>query len=155
MFRTEIFYRELGSRQRFLEPPYDNENRFGDQVGLHYIGAPGILVLPGYGINVISKGRKLFLSPMIFGGPGVAFNRYTGERGTFHKTNFEWTANFLLNAGYNGNRMYYKIQTSVSVGYAKIDPAYLLTKDFEIILLFGYRIHDLENRIPRTFKKSS
>ncbi len=153
MLRIEPFYRELGARQAIIQAPYDNVSRFGEQTGLQYIGAPGIVVKPGYGINISWKQGKYFLSPMIFGGTGVAFNRYTSDSGTHYKTNMEWSGNILLNAGYNGSRTYCRVQSSVSIGYTKIDPAYLMTKDFEIELLVGYRFSDLENRIPRTFKK--
>ena len=149
MLRADIFYRQLGAKEQFLQPPYDNASRFADQVGLHYVGAPGVMVLPGYGANFSWKKGSLFLSPMIFGGAGVAFNSIKGDRGTFHKTNLEWNGSFLLNAGYNGNRMYCKIQSSVSIGYAKLDPAYLMTKDFDIIFLIGYRFRDMESWIPR------
>jgi hypothetical protein len=46
--------------------------------------------------------------------------------------NVEWSGSLLINGGYNGNRMYCKVQTSFSIAYTKIDPAYLFTKNVEV-----------------------
>jgi hypothetical protein len=49
-------------------------SRYGEQVGLEYVKAPGILILPGYGFNVVIPNSKIFISPMAFAGLGTTFN---------------------------------------------------------------------------------
>lgn len=154
MIRAEPFYRELGAKEGIVSPGYDTEERFEDQKGLTYLHAPGLMILPGYGATISWKDGHCFLSTMFFAGPGLAFNTYTSDGGKFHKTNIEWAGSALVNGGYNGNRMYCKIETSFSIAYAKINPAYLFAKNLEVELLFGYRFSDLESWLPRTFKKS-
>ena len=155
MIRLEPFYRELGAKDGIAPSTYDTEERFEDQKGLTYLNAPGLMVLPGYGATFSWKHGSYFLSPMIFGGPGVAFNTYSGDKGRLYKTNVEWSGSLLINGGYNGNRMYCKVQTAFSIAYTKIDPAYLFTKNVKVEILFGYRFSDLESWMPRTFKKSN
>lgn len=154
MIRLEPFYRELGAKNGITPSAYDTEERFEDQKGLTYLHAPGLMLLPGYGATFSWKQGSYFLSPMIFAGPGLAFNTYSGEKGKLHKTNVEWSGSFLINGGYNGNRMYYKVQTAFSIAYTKIDPAYLFKKNGEVEILFGYRFSDLESWLPRSFKKN-
>ncbi len=153
MIRAEPFYRQLGAKEGIVSPAYDTEERFDDQKGLTYLHAPGLMVLPGYGATFSWKQGHYFLSPMLFAGPGVAFNTYISDNGRSHKTNMEWAGSVLVNGGYNGSRMYCKVETSFSIAYTKINPAYLFAKNLEVELLFGYRFFDLESWLPRSFKK--
>ncbi len=155
MIRLEPFYRELGAKDGIASATYDTEERFEDQKGLTYLNAPGLMILPGYGATFSWKQGNYFLSPMVFGGPGVAFNTFTGEKGRFHKANVEWAGSVLVTGGYNGNRMYWRVQSSFTIAYTKINPAYLFAKNLEVEILFGYRFSDLENWLPRSFKNNN
>lgn len=146
LLRTEIFYRNLGgSGESIIPEPYDIEERFGEQVGLAYLKAPGILVMPGYGVNFVFNHLKLFVSPLILAGAGAAFNRYEADKGTGTHTNIEYNAYFLLNAGYNGSLFYGRLQFSYAAGYAPIKPAYLSSSTLMGSVLVGLRFVDFED----------
>lgn len=152
MIRLEPFYRSLGGQGGSIIPaPYDIATRYGEQVGLEYVKAPGILVLPGYGFNVVIPNSKFFISPMVFAGLGAAFNTYRGKNGDYNYTNVEYAASFNLNMGYNGSRYYSKIQFNWSAGYAPLNPSYLTSNNLMLSLWIGMRFRDLEKFIPRSF----
>jgi len=152
MVRVEPFYRKLGGQSGSMIPVvWDTSERFGDQAGLEYVFAPGVMVLPGYGFNYVISDTHLFISPMVFAGMGVAFNTYNGKNGKSNYTNLEYAANFNLNAGYNGSRYYSKIQFSWSAGYAPLNPTYLTSSNVMLSLWVGVRFSDVENLIPRNF----
>lgn len=152
MIRLEPFYRSLGGQGGSMIPSlYDVVTRFGEQVGLEYVKAPGVLVMPGYGFNFVIPDSRLFISPMIFAGVGTAFNTYRGQSGDDRYTNVEYAANFNLNMGYNGSRYYSKIQFNWSAGYAPLNPSYFTSNSLMLSLWFGMRFKDLEKFIPRSF----
>jgi Domain of unknown function (DUF4421) len=153
LFRLEPFYRNLGGQSGSMIPvAFDTPERFGDQVGLEYIKAPGILFMPGYGINFVIPDSRLFISPMVFAGVGAAFNSYQSQNGKNSYTNVEYAANFNLNAGYNGSRYYSKIQFSWAAGYAPLNPSYFTTTNLTLTLLVGIRFrNNIEKFIPDSF----
>jgi len=152
MIRLEPFYRSLGGQGSSIIPaPYDVATRFGEQVGLEYVKAPGILAMPGYGYNFVIPNSRLFISPMIFAGLGTAFNTYRGKNGDYTYTNVEYAASFNLNMGYNGSRYYSKIQFNWSAGYAPLNPSYLTSNNLMLSLWVGMRFKDVEKFIPRSF----
>lgn len=144
LLRAEPFYRNLGtSGESMIPAAYDLPSRFGDQAGLEYIKAPGVLLLPGYGINIALRNTHYFISPMVFAGVGVAHNTYEANNGTGSFTNLEYAAHFGLNAGYNGSRYYSKMTFNWSAGYTAMDPAYLTTSNLTFVLTFGIRFRNL------------
>jgi Domain of unknown function (DUF4421) len=152
MVRVEPFYRNLGGQRESMIPAaYDVVTRYGDQVGLEYIKAPGVLVMPGYGINFVMPNSRLFISPMIFAGVGAAHNTYQSKNGKSTYTNVEYAANFNLNMGYNGSRFYSKIQFQWMAGYAPLNPSYFTSTSLTLSLWVGFRFRDIENFIPRSF----
>jgi hypothetical protein len=147
LLRVEPFFRDLGGSGASIVPePYDDEPRFGEQVGLRYLRAPGFVVMPGYGVNFVFKNSSLFISPILLAGAGLAFNNYKSDKGNDTHVNMEYNAYFLLNAGYNGNSFYSRIQFTYAAGYSPIQPAYLTSTNLMVSLLIGYRFKDIEMR---------
>ncbi|HEY5825347.1 MAG TPA: DUF4421 family protein [Cyclobacteriaceae bacterium] len=145
LLRLDPFYRTLGAKGASMIPPaYDHVSRFGEQAGLQYIQSPGLLVLPGYGINIVIRDTRLFISPIVFAGLGLAQNKYetTNSKGSY--TSVEYAANAVLNAGYNGTRYYAKIQFNWSSGYTKLDPTYLTNSNLMCVLTVGLRFRNLK-----------
>ena len=87
LLRFEPFYRTLGTATRLVPASLDLLGIFGNQEGLEYVKAPGMLVMPGYGATIKSVDQKFYVSPFIFAGPGIAFNFYKGGLGEFAYTN--------------------------------------------------------------------
>jgi hypothetical protein len=146
LLRLEPFYRDLGTKDGSIIPEeYDLSSRFAEKTGLEYVKAPGLLLLPGYGINVVIPNSRFFISPIIFAGFGFAHNSYDGNMGKESFTSLEYSVNFYLNAGYNGNRSYSKISVTWSAGYAALDPAYLTSSNVTIMLTYGLRFQRLRN----------
>lgn len=145
LFRAEPFYRKLGTTSGSMIPSeFDDPARFGEQTGLEYIEAPGLLILPGYGINVVIPNTRFFISPIVFAGLGIAYNQYetTDTKGSF--TSVEYAGNVTLNAGYNGNRQYLKMQFTWSAGYTLLNPTYLTNSNLTLVLTAGIRFRDLK-----------
>jgi hypothetical protein len=146
LLRLEPFYRNLGTKDGSIIPEgYDLFSRFGENTGLAYVKAPGLLILPGYGINVVIPNSRVFISPMLFAGFGFAYNTYEATMGKESFTSVEYSINLNLNAGYNGNRSYSKISVMWSAGYAALDPAYLTSSHVTIMLTYGHRFEELKN----------
>lgn len=145
MIRIDPFYRRLGSKDGSMIPvAFDVASRFGEQAGLEYIESPGLLVLPGYGINIAVQGTRYFISPIVFAGFGLARNKYAATTGTGSFTSLEYAANAVLNAGYNGNKVYSKVQINWSLGYTSLDPTYLTNSNLTCVLTAGMRFRNLK-----------
>lgn len=144
LLRIDPFYRSLGAESGSMIPAaYDLEARFGEQTGLEYVKAPGLLVLPGYGINIVLRNTRFFVSPIIFAGLGLAQNKYEAKSGEGSVTNVEYAANVILNAGYNGSKYYAKAQFNWSTGYTSLEPAYLTNSNLSVVFTFGLRFRNL------------
>ena len=144
LLRGEVFYRSLGgSGQHIVPDVYDVVSRFGSQTGMTYLKAPGLLVMPGYGINVAIPHTKFFISPMMLAGLGAAFNTYKSDNGRREHVNMEYSGTFLLNAGYNGGLLYGRLQFNYSASYSPIQPAYLTSVYWGVSLWVGLRFRDL------------
>lgn len=147
LLRLEPFYRNLGTKEGSMIPEaYDLPARFEEQTGLEYVKAPGLMFMPGYGINVVVPNTHCFISPILFAGVGLAHNSYQATNGKGTYTNVEYAANFSLNAGYNGSRSYAKLQFTWSAGYAALDPAYLTTSNLALMAMWGVRFQELRRR---------
>jgi hypothetical protein len=145
LLRCEPFYRDLGTKAGSVIPEqYDLQERFDRQTGLEYVKAPGILFMPGYGINIVVPNSRFFISPILFAGMGFAHNTYEAKNGKGSFTNVEYAANFLLNAGYNGSRSYGKILFTWAAGYAALDPAYLTSSNLTLMFTYGIRFRGLK-----------
>lgn len=140
LFRFEPFYRNLGTKSGSVIPEaYDLPQRFEHLTGLEYVKAPGLLFMPGYGINIVVPNSRFFISPILFAGMGVAYNTYEATNGKRSFSNAEYAANFLLNAGYNGTRSYTKFLFTWSGAYAALEPAYLTSSNLTFMLSYGIR----------------
>ncbi|MFZ2907156.1 MAG: DUF4421 family protein [Cyclobacteriaceae bacterium] len=145
LLRAEPFYRKLGTTSGSMIPPaYDLPARFGEQAGLEYIKAPGLLIFPGYGINFVISHSRFFISPVLFAGIGLARNMYktTNDKGSF--SSIEYAGNFTLNTGYNGSRHYLKIQLNWSAGYTLLNPTYLTNSNLTVLFTAGIRFRDIK-----------
>jgi hypothetical protein len=148
MLRLEAFYRGLGVGQSLVPASLDNVTTYGDQAGLQYVKAPGLLAMPGYGATITSRDGKFFVAPMIFAGPGVAFNFYKGSLGDFAYTTWEFSSMAAINVGYNGPRMYFNFSTTGDVNYSPINPTYFMTTNLRMGITAGYRFTNFEKFIP-------
>jgi hypothetical protein len=148
MLRFEPFYRGLGVGTTLVPASLDNVSTYGDLAGLQYLKGPGLLVMPGYGAMVILGKSKFFFAPMIFAGPGVAFNFYKGKHGEFDKTTWEFSSTMALNAGYNGTGFFANASLNGDANYAPVSPCYFLTTNLRLSITVGYRFAHLEKFIP-------
>jgi hypothetical protein len=145
LLRIDPFCRSLGTKDGSMIPAaYDLPARFGEQAGLEYIRSPGLLVLPGYGINVVVRDTRLFISPIVFAGLGLAQNMYETTSGSGSFTSLEYAAHVVLNAGYNGSKYYTKLQFTWSSGYTSLDPTYLTNSNLTCVLTAGIRFKKLK-----------
>ncbi len=148
LLRAEPYYRNLKAPTGLVPENRDLEATYGNQVGLQSAQAPGLLLMPGYGINIPVFHNFFYVSPIIMAGPGVAYNTYVGEKGKFNEFNYEWSALMYLNVGYNGNKAYVNVRTSYEIYYVDLSPSYITTTDLRINLTVGYRFNNLETFIP-------
>ncbi len=153
LIRLEPFYRYLEAPTKLVPQERDLISTYGNQAGLQYVGAPGLLLMPGYGINVALLQGKFFISPIVLIGPGLAVNTYRGEKGKNTSLNFEWSAAAAINVGYNGETMYGTLRAAYDTYYTSLNPSYLTTMNLKISLTVGYRFRDLEKIIPTSFLK--
>ena len=145
LLRLEPFYRNLGGKSESMIPAaFDLSSRFGEQAGLVYIKAPGVLMMPGYGINIVIPNSRLSISPVVFAGLGTAFNVYNANDIKYKYVNVEYAASFNLNMGYSGSRYYSKLQFNWTAGYVPLDPSYLTSNNLTISLWVGVRFSDLK-----------
>jgi hypothetical protein len=145
MIRLDPFYRRLGTNDQSIIPAaYDDVSRFGSQSGLEYIQSPGLLVLPGYGINIALRDTRFFISPIVFAGLGFAHNMYKGAGGPGSFTSPEYAANAILNTGYNGSKYYTKLQFNWTSGYTSMNPTYLTSSNLTCLLMVGMRFKNFK-----------
>ncbi|HMG90509.1 MAG TPA: DUF4421 family protein [Chryseolinea sp.] len=71
LVRAEPFYRSLGMEDALIP---DDRGLYGEQAGLEYVKTAGLMLMPGYGYNLVIRGGQFFVSPIIFFGPGVTVN---------------------------------------------------------------------------------
>ena len=150
LLRVEPFFRRLGMGTQLVPSSLDLPATYGEQSGLRYVYAPGLLLQPGYGFNWSSRNTRWFVSPMIFGGGGVALNVYNGKLGEKTKFSVEWKGSAVLNMGYNGPRMYVSLRSSYELDYFFLDPSYFYTTDLRLGITFGYRFNVVEKFIPES-----
>lgn len=148
LVRIEPSYRYLQAPTGLVPESLDVATTYGDQAGLQSSKAPGLLALPGYGVNVALANGKFFVSPIVLVGPGVAYNTYIAEKGEFNAWNFEWSAMMVLNMGYNSPRAYANVRVAYDAYYISLKPSYITTTDLKISLTVGYRFNNLEKLIP-------
>ncbi|MFY0628435.1 MAG: DUF4421 family protein [Reichenbachiella sp.] len=148
LIRFDPFYRKIGANGRRMIPEeYDLVSRFGEQAGLEYINSPGMLVLVGYGLNIVIGDSKFFISPIVSVGIGLAQNRYVTANGTGSFNSTEYGANAVLNAGYNGTKYYAKIFFNWSSGYTTLDPTYLTHSNLNCVITVGRRFKSFKKKL--------
>jgi len=148
LLRFEPSYRYLQAPTGLVPESRDLATTYGNQAGLQSSKAPGLLAMPGYGINVALADGKFFVSPILLAGPGFAYNSYLAEKGEFNAWNFEWSALMVLNMGYNSPRAYANMRVAYEAYYISLNPSYITTTDLKISLTVGYRFNNLEKLIP-------
>lgn len=151
LVRAEPFYRSLGTESRFVPEQHDLPQTYGKQAGLHYLQAPGLLIMPGYGINVVARGGSIFFSPFVLVGAGMALNIYKSDSGRQTSFNTEFAASAGVNTGYNGENFYAKVRFTYDANYMPIDPAFFSMRDLNLVLVVGYRFKNFERFIPTSF----
>jgi hypothetical protein len=144
LVRAEPFYRSLGMQTAMIP----KDILYGPQAGLEYVKTGGLMMMPGYGYNLVAAGGKFFVSPIIFLGPGVTVNTYRADDGKHSFMNIEWAGSLAVNVGYNGGRAYATLRGAYDVGYFKLDPSYFTSSDVKVTLTVGWRFNHFENFIP-------
>lgn len=150
LLRVEPFFRRLGTGNVFVPPGQDIPAKYGEQAGLKYVYAPGIILLPGYGYNAVSANGRWFVSPMAFVGGGAAWNVYKGNSGEKQKLSPQWKASALLNMGYNGPRWYVAVRSTWEYDYFFLDPSFFRTTDIKLGFTIGYRFTYFEKWLPES-----
>jgi len=150
LIRLEPFYRSTGMKSRLVPMAFDVPETYGEQVGLQYVKAPGLLIMPGYGYNFAAYDGKFFVSPIVFFGTGFAVNVYRAEEGKYTHLSAEWGGTVAVSIGYNGKKTYATLKGIYEAGYYKLDPSYFTTSDLKISLTVGLRFDNLEKFIPST-----
>lgn len=148
LLRFEPSYRYLKAPTGLVPESRDVATTYGNQAGFQSSKAPGLLTMPGYGINVAMAKGKFFISPIVLAGPGFAYNTYVAEKGEFNAWNFEWSALMVFNMGYNTPRAYANMRVAYEAYYISLRPSYITTTDLKISLTVGYRFNNLEKLIP-------
>jgi hypothetical protein len=151
LIRLEPFYRHLEAPTGLVPDNRDLVTTYGDQAGLQYVRSPGLLLMPGYGVNVAILKGKIFISPIVLIGPGFAVNTYRSDTGKRTLLNYEWGSSAAINLGYNGVKMYGTLRATYDTYYTSLNPAYLTTTNLKISLTVGYRFNNLEKFIPTSF----
>lgn len=124
--RIEPFYRRLGVATPIVPAGLDVPAIYGEQAGLSYAYAPGVVVMPGYGYNLSAGDGRWFVSTMIFAGGGVAVNVFKGNAGERTSVNAEWRGSAMVNVGYNSTRIYAAFRSTYDLNYFLLDPSYFL-----------------------------
>jgi hypothetical protein len=150
LLRVEPFFRRLGMGTQLVPTSLDLPASYGEQAGLKYVYAPGLVLQPGYGFNWTSANTRWFISPMIFAGGGVALNVYNGNSGEKTKMSVEWKGSAVLNLGYNGPRMYVSLRSSYELDYFSLNPSFFHTADLRLGVTVGYRFTAMEKFIPES-----
>lgn len=148
LMRVEPCFRRLGVGGVLVPAAKDTPVVYGEQAGLRYVYAPGLLLEPGYGYNWTTMDGRWFVSPMLFAGGGLAVNVYKGDTGERSEVNVEWKGNAILNMGYSGPRVYVAVRASFEMNYFLLDPSYFLTSDLKLGITAGYRFNAVEKWIP-------
>lgn len=148
--RIEPFYRHMGIGKSIPPDTVDTPAKYGEQAGLKYTYAPGVVVMPGYGYNFTSVDGKWFISPALFAGAGVAVNVFKGNNGEKTSVNAEYKVSASLNAGHNGRRWYAFLRSSYDADYFILNPSFFLTTDLKLGVTIGYRINAFEKFIPES-----
>jgi hypothetical protein len=148
MIRLEPFFRTVSTESPLVPAAFDVPETYGEQVGLQYVDSPGLIIMPGFGYNVAAYDGKLFISPMIFLGPGFAVNVYRSESGKYTSLNAEWAGSASLSVGYNGKKAYVTLRGSYDAAYFVLNPSYFTTSDLKLNLTAGLRFNHLEKFIP-------
>jgi hypothetical protein len=148
LIRLEPFYRTVGMESPIVPAEFDIPSTYGEQVGLEYVNSPGLIVMPGYGHNFAAFQGKLFVSPMVFLGPGFAFNVYRSDSGKYTSINAEWSGSASLSVGYNGRKAYVTLRGIYDAAYFVLNPSYFTTSDLKISITAGFRFNHLEKFIP-------
>ncbi len=150
LLRAEFFYRELGADSGLVPPDREKAMVFQRQTGLRILKAPGLQLIPGYGWNIVAFKGKLLVSPVVFAGPGFAYNFYKTTLGRYAYPNWEWSSQFLVSAGYNGARFYSSLTASLETGYIPLDPSYFSSTTLKAYVTAGYRFGYIEKFIPKS-----
>jgi len=151
LIRLEPFYRELGAQSGLVPSSYDKVQVYGEQAGLQYLNGAGCLALPGYGLTWTPFNERFYVSPIVFAGPGAAYNFSEANGTKYSYVNWEWTAMFLLNMGYNGGRTYLNLNVTTDINHIALDPSYFTSTNLKICLTFGFRFLNLEESFPSRF----
>lgn len=146
--RIEPFCRHMGIRKSIPADSLDTNVKYGEQAGLKYANAPGVVVMPGYGYNLTTVDGKWFFSPAIFA--GAAVNVYKGKIGAKTKVNAEYMVSASPNAGYNGRRWCAFLRSSFDADCFVLDPSFFLTTDPRLGITVGYRINAFEKFLPES-----
>ncbi len=148
LVKGEVFYHNINTGSGLVAPDKDLASVYGDQAGLNYARGPGLLIMPGYGMNFSFFDGQLYVAPMAFLGAGASYNFYRGTLGSHNKTNLLIGGMSQLNFGYNNPVMYTNFSISGETTSIKLNPSFITTTDFRFNITLGFRFGHLEDVLP-------
>ncbi len=151
MAKADLFYYNLKAPTGLVSADKDLEPIYGNQVGIKYLRGPGLLLMPGYGMNFVFFEGQLYIAPVLFAGAGLAYNFYAAENGSHNKTNLLLGASGQVNFGYNNPLLYLNFGISHETTHVSVNPSFISETDFRFILTLGFRFGNLEKLIPESF----
>ncbi|WP_336516272.1 DUF4421 family protein [Pollutibacter soli] len=146
--KADLFYYNLKTPTGLVTPDKDLEPLYGNQVGLKYLRGPGLLMMPGYGMNFTFFDGQLYVSPVLFVGAGMAYNFYTASSGSHNKMNLLLGAAGQVNFGYNTPGLYTNFNISHETTHISLNPSFISDTDFRFVMTVGFRFGNLEKVIP-------
>ena len=148
--KADLFYYNLKAPTGFVSSDKDLETVYGNQVGLRYLRGPGLLLMPGYGMNFVFFEGQVYIAPVLFAGGGLAYNFYAAESGSHNKTNLLLGASGQVNFGYNNPYLYLNFGISHETTHFSLNPSFVSETDFRFVMTLGFRFGNLEKVIPET-----
>jgi hypothetical protein len=150
LIKGELFFHSINTGSGLVIADRDLISVYGDQAGLNYARGPGLLIMPGYGMNFSFFDGQLYVAPMAFLGAGASYNFYRGKLGSHSKTNLLIGGMSQLNFGYNSPVMYTNFSISGETTSIKLNPSFITSTDFRFNITLGFRFGHLEDVIPTT-----
>ena len=148
LIKGELFFHNINTGSGLVTPDKDLVTVYGDQSGLNYARGPGLLIMPGYGMNFSFFDGQLYVAPMAFLGAGASYSFYRGNMGSHNKTNLLIGGMSQLNFGYNSPAMYTNFSISGETTSIKLNPSFITSTDFRFNITLGFRFGHLEDVIP-------
>lgn len=146
-------FQRFRSENTILPDSIDKEMYFGKFAGMRKLMYTGIDIMPGYGFNIVADRGHWYCSPTGFIGPGIYFYRLKTHEVTGTGLSYAISGVFMLNAGYNGNRIFTNIRIRSYFSDLVLNPSEIASSGTDYQLMVGYRFADIEKKLPASPRK--